>query len=130
MQLMPRTANYIGGRKFRGQNARRLFEPEVNISLAQKYITYLMANESVGSNLILVTAAYNAGPGNLKKWQEKLKKSSDSLMFIESIPSKETRNFIERVLANFWLYRDRLGQPTPSLKSLAEGGTPMYRVLD
>ena len=130
MQLMPRTALYIGGRNYRARNIRRLYEPEININLGQKYLAYLMENDLVGPNLFLLAAAYNAGPGNLKKWREKINTGSDSLMFIESIPSRETRNFIERVVANFWIYRNRLGQPVPSLKSLAEGGIPMYQVLD
>ena len=127
---MPRTALYIGGRNYRARNIRRLYEPEININLGQKYLAYLMENDLVGRNLFLLAAAYNAGPGNLKKWREKIKTGSDSLMFIESLPSRETRNFIERVVANFWIYRNRLGQPVPSLKSLAEGGIPMYQVLD
>ena len=130
MQLMPKTANYIGGRSYRGGNISRLFEPAVNINLGQRYLNYLLENELVGPNLFFLTAAYNAGPGNLKKWREKIKAGSDLLMFIESIPSRETRIFIERVVANFWMYRNRLGQPVPSLKSLAEGGNPMYQVLD
>ena len=130
MQLMPKTALYIGGRKYRARNIRRLYEPEININLGQKYLTYLIENELVGPNLLFLTAAYNAGPGNLKKWKKQLKPGADPLMFIESIPSRETRNFIERVIANFWIYRNRLGQPVPSLKSLAEGGVPMYQVLD
>ena len=42
----------------------------------------------------------------------------DPLLFIESLPSLETRLFIERVLANFWIYRERLGQDTPSLDAV------------
>ena len=51
-------------------------------------------------------------------------------LFIESIPLRETRIFIERVLANLWIYRDRLGQPTPSLDAIAEGNRPVYARLD
>ena len=51
-------------------------------------------------------------------------------MFLESIPSEETRNFVERVLANFWIYRDRLGQKTPSLDAIAAGDWPVYTALD
>ena len=51
-------------------------------------------------------------------------------MFIESIPASETRDFIERVLSNLWMYRERLGQPTPSLDALAAGDLPVYKALD
>ena len=51
-------------------------------------------------------------------------------MYIESIPSRETRLFIERVMTNLWLYRNRLGQKTPSLDDVAEGIWPKYAKLD
>jgi hypothetical protein len=54
----------------------------------------------------------------------------DPLMFIESLPSRETRLFVERVLANLWIYRARLGQPAPSLDGIASGDWPLYVALD
>ena len=51
-------------------------------------------------------------------------------MFIESIPARETRAFIERVLSNLWMYRERLGQEAPSLDALAAGELPIYKSLD
>lgn len=51
-------------------------------------------------------------------------------MFIESIPSRETRIFIERVMTNFWIYRSRVGQPSPSLDTLVAGDWPLYDALD
>ena len=54
----------------------------------------------------------------------------DPLLFIESLPSGETRMFIERVLTNLWIYRARLGQATPSLDALAAGDWPTYMPLD
>ena len=52
----------------------------------------------------MMVAAYNGGPGNLSKWQRRIfKTTKDPLMFIESMPSRETRDFVERVLSNFWI---------------------------
>ncbi|MDP6389249.1 MAG: hypothetical protein QF654_05085, partial [Alphaproteobacteria bacterium] len=51
-------------------------------------------------------------------------------LFIESIPSRETRLFIERVMTNLWIYRHRLGQPAPSLDTVAAGDWPRYNGLD
>ena len=53
-----------------------------------------------------------------------------AMQFIESIPARETRNYIERVLANLWIYRSRLGQPSPTLDLLAAGQAPFYKSLD
>ena len=50
----------------------------------------------------------------------------DPLFFIESIPSQETRHFIERVITNLWIYRDRLNQRKISLEEVATGKWPAY----
>jgi soluble lytic murein transglycosylase-like protein len=77
-----------------------------------------------------MATAWNGGPGNLNKWWRKTNHMDDSLFFIESIPSRETRIFIEKVLTNLWIYRDRFGQPTPSLDAIAAGQWPVYKALD
>jgi hypothetical protein len=54
----------------------------------------------------------------------------DPLLFIESLPSRETRDFVEKVVANLWIYRGRLGQPLPTLDAVAAGDWPAYTPLD
>ena len=130
MQLMPSTASYIGKRRYRGRRRAELYDPEINISLGQKYLDYLMRHETVGPNLLLVAAAYNGGPGNLAKWRRRSSAGNDPLLFMETIPARETRNFVRRVLANLWLYRERLGQKSPSLDAIAAGAWPHYVRLD
>ena len=131
MQLMPRTASFVGGdRRLRGSRRHVLYEPEINLELGQKYIEMLLGESSIKDRLFLLAAAWNGGPGNLNKWRREIKHLDDPLFFIESIPSRETRNFIERVLANLWIYRDRLGQPMPSLDAIAAGEWPVYTALD
>ena len=78
----------------------------------------------------MALVAYNAGPGNLGKWQRKMRHGGDPLLFIESLPSRETRDFIEKVVANLWIYRARLGQPRPTLDAIAAGDWPAYTPLD
>jgi len=70
--------------------------------------------------------AWNAGPGNLMKWQKRLSDVDDPLLFIESIPAYETRAFVERVMTNFWIYRIRLGEELTSLEDVASGRRPSY----
>ena len=78
-------------------------------------------------NLFKTLAAYNAGPGKLGRWESKINYQNDPLMFMESIPSPETRNFIEQVFIALWIYRFRLDQSAPSLTQLAEGNWPHYK---
>ncbi len=132
MQLMPATAGFIAQKRFRGKKRDLLYDPELNISLGQKYILHLLENNHIDGDLLLLAAAYNGGPGNLRKWQRRARKGAytDALMFIESIPARETRIFIERVLSNLWLYRERLGEPAPSLDALAAGERPVYIAVE
>jgi soluble lytic murein transglycosylase-like protein len=132
MQLMPRTASFVArDRRFHrhGNMRRTLFRPGVNLALGQRYIEILLADAKIKGDLFLMAAAWNGGPGNLNKWRRKTEYMNDALFFIESIPSRETRIFIERVLTNLWIYRDRLGQPAPSLDAIAAGRWPVYTPL-
>ena len=54
----------------------------------------------------------------------------DPLLFVESIPWRESRLFVERVLTNFWIYRERLREDSPSLDAAATGHWPIYFNLD
>ena len=131
MQLMPATANYVAGKDtFRGKQRDGLYEPPTNLSLGQRYLQYLMGKSFVQNDLFRLAVAYNAGVGNLTKWRKRGALSSDPLMFIETLPVLETRLFIEGVLANFWLYRQQLGQPTPSLTDLVHNTWPRYIHMD
>lgn len=132
MQLMPATAGYMANTRYRGRNRDKLFDPTLNVTLGERYLDYLIRHEAVQGDMLLLAAAYNGGPGNLSKWMRRAEKERalDPLMFIESIPARETRLFIERVLANLWIYRSRLGQPAPSLDALARGERPIYKSVE
>jgi soluble lytic murein transglycosylase-like protein len=131
MQIMPSTASYLSGdRTLRNRNNKKLFNPSYNLELGQQYLTYLMKHKNVDTNLFHLTAAYNGGPGNLQKWQSNTEYMDDPLFFIEAMPSRETRNFIKRVLTNFWIYRHRMGQDLPGLDQMAAGQWPQYQHLD
>ena len=130
MQLMPRTARDIAGHKMWNGRRSSLSDPVLNITLGQRYLRRLIRNDFIGKNLFYLIAAYNSGPGNLSRWQKEIDYQSDPLLFIESIPARETRTFVERVLANYWIYREHLEQKKPSLKALASGKWPAYIALD
>jgi soluble lytic murein transglycosylase-like protein len=131
MQLMPATASALDRkREFRGDARDELFDPALNLSLGQRYLAELLASRRVRGDLLRLAVAYNAGPGNLGNWERLMDYGGDPLLFIESLPTLETRLFAERVLANLWIYRVRLGQPTPSLDALAADRWPAYEPLD
>jgi len=130
MQLMPATARAMARRAGTPADANRLYQPEVNLMLGQEYLRHLMEYDPIGANLFLVAAAYNSGPGNLARWQSEVNYNDDPLLFIASIPVRETRLFIERVMANLWIYQMRLSQKTPTLDALASHRWPLYVSVD
>lgn len=130
MQLMPPTARAMANRYGSPADAGQLDRPEVNMMLGQFYLRYLMEYELIGANLFLVAAAYNSGPGNLQRWQSEVNYNDDPLLFVASIPVRETRQFIERVMTNLWIYQLRLGQKTPTLDALASHHWPLYVSVD
>ena len=127
MQVMPRTAKFISkNKKVKRNNSSILLNPEINLEVGQEYIEYLMNHEKINKNLIYLTAAYNGGPGNLSKWLKETNYQNDPLFFMESIPSRETRWFIEKVLTKYWLYKNQIGEKSYSLEMLSEGKDPIY----
>lgn len=131
MQMMPRTASYItGDQTLMTDNENKLHDPGYNMHLGEMYIDRLMNDYGAGTNLFMLAVAYNGGPGNLRRWMDTIEYQDDPLLFIESIPAPETRNFIEQVLTNLWIYRARLGEAAPSLDMVAEGSWPQYQSVD
>ena len=126
MQIMPQTAVTIThDRSLAGRNKDRLDDPVYSMTLAQDYLRDLL--EKQNGNLFSIAAAYNAGEGNLSKWQSQRESDTDPLLFIETIPLSETRDYIKRVMTNFWMYRLRLGEPVTGLDDAAGGAWPIYR---
>ena len=127
MQLM------MGAAGDMSQNRRlqriKLDDPRYNMYLGQKYMKTMLENFAEG-NLFKSLTAYNAGPGNMQKWVKSTNFQDDPLLYIESIPARETRIYIERVLSNMWIYRMRMGQDTPTLDFIAEGKWPIYTPQD
>lgn len=125
MQLMPATAAAMQrGSKQLGSSS---LDPSVNITLGQRYLEHLMETDHIGDNLVYLMAAYNAGPGSLQNWLRTARGDQDPLLFIESIPFDQTRDYVVNVMANYWVYSELLDVATPdSLQALASGQWPRY----
>jgi len=107
MQLMPATAKQTARKNgIRYHSSKDLFKPETNIKLGSSYYKEML--DRFGNNRILATAAYNAGPHRVDRW---LKESDGKLPFdawVETIPFKETRNYVQNVLAFSMIYAHHL----------------------
>ena len=125
MQIMPTTAAVItGDRSLARRNRARLDDPVYSMTLGQDYLRDLLDRQS--GNLFSLAAAYNAGPGSISRWISLHEGMNDCLVFIESLPAAETRNYIKRVMVNLWMYRKRLGEPIDGLDDVAQGRWPVY----
>lgn len=104
MQLMPGTAKQLK----RGKVSRKyLFNAENNIKLGTKYLRMLLKKNK--GNHVLATASYNAGPYRIKSWLKDAK-ALPADIWIETIPFKETRNYVKSVLAYQEIYQHKAGQ--------------------
>lgn len=104
MQLMPQTAANIAGKcgiAYSGKDA--LFDPEINVSFGSCYLMQLL--EKYGGNRILASAAYNAGPCRVTKWTDSDGAGVAADIWVESIPFKETRNYVQNVLVYDAIYQ-------------------------
>ncbi len=129
MQLMPKTARMMQ-RLTDSENKGSLNEPENNIALGQTYLRHLLGNKLVEGNLIYLAASYNAGPGRVAEWKKNPQMNADPLMFMESIPLSETRNYVGQVLTSYWIYQEMEGRRAGSALALAQGQWPRYQADD
>jgi len=117
MQLMPGTAKEMAQDLGETHSLDRLLtDPVYNARLGTAYLAELQ--REFGANVVLVSAAYNAGPTRARRWVEELghpgDPSVDVVDWIEHVPFTETRNYIMRVSESLAIYRARLsGQTAP-----------------
>lgn len=123
MQIMPNTAKYIA-KKMNVSGNVMLNDPVTSITLGQHYLTYLANKPYIKGNIVLLAAAYNAGPGTAKRWASRPSMSQDPLYFIETLPFSETRDYIMNVMTNYWMYREIMNDGDPGATLLSEGQWP------
>lgn len=121
MQLMPGTAE----RMIVG-SSDSLFDPETSVTLGDKYIQHLAAMQGINGNLLLLIAGYNCGPGKAQQLFANVPHGNDPLLFIESLPLKETHDYVQKVLMTYAVYRQRAGKPLTALAALRRGEWPSY----
>ena len=117
MQLMTYTAKVVAKQaKLPYSKSRLTTDPEYNINLGSHYIAGLILQYD-GAYPFAV-AAYNAGPNRVKYWKKinknPQKKQINYVDWVELIKFRETRNYVQRVMENYNVYRYILEQrPIP-----------------
>ncbi|MCG8671665.1 MAG: transglycosylase SLT domain-containing protein, partial [Pseudomonadales bacterium] len=118
MQIMPSTARQVSrsaGIKLKTKH--QLLDPHKNIKIGTAYLGQLL--KRFDGNLVLATAAYNAGPHRAKRWQPK-HKPMDGDIWIETIPIHETRNYVKNIFTYQAIYRRNLGMEARLSDSLKQ----------
>ncbi|QAY66554.1 lytic transglycosylase domain-containing protein [Paenibacillus protaetiae] len=105
MQLMPDTAEWITKQAgFQNVTNEMLLErPDVSIQVGTWYLQSL--HKQFNDNSIAAVAAYNAGPGNVKKWIDS-GEWDGKLETADQIPFGETRHYVQRVIYYYNKYKD------------------------
>jgi soluble lytic murein transglycosylase len=104
--------------------AERLADPEFSVRYGARYLSILMNKPAIKGDLVRMLAGYNAGPGAVAGWQNSTKTIDDPLLYIESIPYPETRNYVLQVMAQYWVYQQLLGENSTTLTAIARGQWP------
>ncbi|MCU0890444.1 MAG: transglycosylase SLT domain-containing protein [Sandarakinorhabdus sp.] len=129
MQLMPATRDLVHRRIQRetpdaASVVGDITDPAFNFELGQTYIE-MLGNMGITDGLLpKVIASYNAGPGSVQKWNSTLDDQGDPLLFMESIPFRETRHYVRVVMRNLWMYELRDGVQPASMEAVAQGLWP------
>lgn len=115
MQLIHPTAERVARRVgINEPSTTDLYQPALNIELAGHYLASLM--DRYDQRRPLAAAAYNAGEHRVDRW---IRDASGLWMdvWIETIPFRETRNYVKNVLAFAQVYGHRRGSPRPMLEA-------------
>ncbi|QBQ48771.1 lytic transglycosylase domain-containing protein [Brevundimonas naejangsanensis] len=130
MQVMPTTAAHMTGDQGYVRTPQRLLDPAVNMKLGQDYVNRLFQIESFQGDLLKAVASYNAGPGPMLAAIRKLGADADPLLLIESIDVPQAREYVEKVVAAYWIYQRMMGGPVKTLEALASGARAVPIRLD
>ena len=130
MQVMPATAAYMTGDQGYVRNPERLLSASTNMKLGQEYVNRLFQIESFQGDILKAVASYNAGPGPMLAAIRKLGPDPDPLLLIETIDVPQARDYVEKVVAAYWIYQRMLGAPLNTLDAVASGARAVPIRLD
>jgi soluble lytic murein transglycosylase len=113
MQVMPATAKWIAKRMGMGDyHPGLIHRVETNLELGTYYLRHVL--DAMNGQPLMATAAYNAGPSRPKRWADS--KPMEGAVYAETIPFTETRDYVEKVMANAQFYARRLGAKLQTFK--------------
>lgn len=97
MQLMPATGKQVARKLGRRYSTSKLYQVDENITLGSAYYKELL--DRYQGNRVLALAAYNAGMHRVDRWHKKDQATLPVNLWVDTIPFKETRAYVQAVLA-------------------------------
>lgn len=125
LQLLPSTAKRVASRHQLAYTEEKLTEdPAFNATLGSHYLGEQI--DKFEGSLIMTFAAYNAGPGRVNQWIKRYgdprgKGVEAAIDWIESIPFTETRDYVQRVMENYQVYKMLLDQKADIVADVTAG---------
>lgn len=104
LQIMPATGKMLAEKEsIPNFEPRQLFNAYMNIRLGIRYLVDLKAEYN--DDYMYVLGNYNAGPKPTKRWQAAGEGKSWDVR-AEDISYWETRDYVKRVMGNYWIYQE------------------------
>ena len=122
MQIMPKTGRKIArhfNERWHGSNS--LYNPVTNLKYGAYYYQKLL--KQFDGHYAIALAAYNAGPNRVKQWLPEETTPAD--IWIETIPYRETREYVTSVLAYTLIYQQRTAQENLTMDELTRDVKPL-----
>jgi soluble lytic murein transglycosylase len=111
MQMMPATAAATAKKYGIAYAPGKMNDATYNATLGAAHLDELVTK--FDGSYVKIFVAYNAGPGRVNQWVAKYGDPADPRVdvvdWVERIPFSETRNYVQRVMENVTVYRERLG---------------------
>jgi len=130
MQVMPTTAAEMTGDRGFVTSPQRLYQPATNVRLGQAYVNRMLARPEFQGDLLRAVASYNAGPGPMLGALDRLGPNPDPLLLIETIDVPQARDYVEKVVAAYWIYQRMTGGPLNTLDAVVAGQPLIPIALD
>jgi soluble lytic murein transglycosylase len=112
MQVMPATGKWVAKKiGLQGYHRGMLTDPDTNVQLGTSYMRMIL--DDLDNHPVLAAAGYNAGPGRARRWRDT--RPIDATLYVATIPIDETRDYVQKVLANAVIYAAMLEQRPQSL---------------
>jgi soluble lytic murein transglycosylase len=121
MQLLPKTARLMAKQEHVRYSASELFDADYNIRLGTAYFAGL--RKQFGS-VEAALAAYNAGEDHVSTWTATPYR--DIPEFVDSIPFTETREYVEIITRNAYIYRHLYATPVATAVKPAAKPAPRH----